>query len=41
MRKLYWLARFFYNDLFNSRVTPQHGLTRWQLFIADAKYILS
>lgn len=34
-----WTLRFFYYDLFDAKCKPQNGLTRWQMFISDFKFI--
>lgn len=37
--RLVWTLRFFYYDLFDAKYPPQNGLTRWQMFKADFKFI--
>lgn len=37
--RLVWTLRFFYYDLFDATCKPQNGLTRWQMFVSDFKFI--
>ena len=38
-RKIRWTVWFIYADLFRRSTQPQYGLTRWQLFKKDFKFI--
>ncbi len=37
--RVVWTIRFLINDLFNKKVIPQYGLTRWELCVSDIYFI--